>query len=77
MNELSPNQISQPFQSNFGWHIVQVTERRTQDTREELMQLKARQKLKERKADEAIQQWLHKLRDEAYIEDRMAKARQG
>ena len=76
MNELAPNQISQPFKSSFGWHIVQVNERRTQDTTEELMQLKARQKLRERKSDEAVKQWLHRLRDEAYIEDRLAKARE-
>ena len=75
MNELAPNQISQPFKSSFGWHIVQVMERRTQDTTEELMALKAKQKLKERKADEAVKQWLHRLRDEAYLEDRLAKAR--
>jgi peptidyl-prolyl cis-trans isomerase SurA len=74
MNELSPNQISQPFKTGFGGHIVQVIERRSQDTTEELMQLKARQKIKERKADEAVEQWLRKLRDEAYIEDRLAKA---
>ncbi|MFZ1539453.1 MAG: peptidylprolyl isomerase [Chromatiaceae bacterium] len=74
MNELAPNQISQPFKSTFGWHIVQVNERRSQDTTEELMQLKAKQKLRERKADEAVKQWLRKLRDEAYIEDRLAKA---
>ncbi len=74
MNELSPTQISQPFKTGFGWHIVQVIERRSQDTTEELMQLKARQKIKERKADEAVEQWLRKLRDEAYIEDRLAKA---
>ena len=74
MSELAPNQISQPFKSSFGWHIVQVNERRSQDTTEELMQLKAKQKLRERKADEAVKQWLRKLRDEAYIEDRLAKA---
>lgn len=76
MNELAPNQLSQPFKSSFGWHIVQVLERRTQDTTEELMTLKAKQKLKERKADEAVKQWLHRLRDEAYLEDRLAKARE-
>ncbi|MGB4336607.1 MAG: peptidylprolyl isomerase [Chromatiaceae bacterium] len=74
MNELAPNQISPPFKSSFGWHIVQVNERRSQDTTEELMQLKAKQKLRERKADEAVKQWLRRLRDEAYIEDRLAKA---
>jgi len=74
MRDLTPNQISQPFKSSFGWHIVQVTERRGQDTTEELMDLKAKQKLKERKADEAVKQWLRKLRDEAYLEDRLAKA---
>ena len=74
MSELAPNQISQPFKSSFGWHIVQVNERRSQDTTEELMQLKAKQKLRERKADEAVKQWLRRLRDEAYIEDRLAKA---
>ena len=71
MNALEPGQISQPFQSPFGWHIVQVVERKRQDTTEELMRLKAREAIKERKADEAVDLWLRRLRDEAYVEMRL------
>jgi peptidyl-prolyl cis-trans isomerase SurA len=71
MNALAPGEISQPFKSPFGWHIVQVVERRRQDTTEELMRLKAREAIRERKADEAIDLWLRRLRDEAYVEVRL------
>jgi peptidyl-prolyl cis-trans isomerase SurA len=71
MNALEAGQISQPFQSPFGWHIVQVVERKRQDTTEELMRLKAREAIKERKADEAVDLWLRRLRDEAYVEMRL------
>jgi peptidyl-prolyl cis-trans isomerase SurA len=71
MNALAPNEVSRPFKSPFGWHIVQVTERRRQDTTEELMRLKAREAIKERKADEAVAQWLQRLRDESYVEIRI------
>jgi peptidyl-prolyl cis-trans isomerase SurA len=71
MNALAPNGVSQPFKSSFGWHIVQVIERRRQDTTEELMRLKAREAIKERKADEAVEQWLRRLQDDAYIEVRI------
>lgn len=71
MDALSPGEISQPFQSPFGWHIVQVTERRQQDTTEELMQLRAKEALRLRKAEEARKLWLQRLRDEAYVEIRL------
>ena len=71
MDALGPNEVSQPFQSPFGWHIVQVIERRTQDTTDEIMRLKAREAIRERKADEAIELWLRQLRDEAYVEVRL------
>jgi len=71
MGALAQNEVSQPFKSSFGWHIVQVVERRRQDTTEDLLRLKAREAIRERKADEAVEQWLRRLQDEAYIEIRM------
>lgn len=71
MDALSPGEISQPFESPFGWHILQVTERRQQDTTDELIQLRAKEALRLRKAEEAKQLWLQRLRDEAYIEIRL------
>jgi peptidyl-prolyl cis-trans isomerase SurA len=71
MDRLAPNEISQPFKTSFGWHIVQVLERRRQDTTKEVMRLKAREAIRERKAQEAIDQWLRRLRDEAYVEIRL------
>lgn len=71
MNALAPNQVSKPFKSTFGWHIVQVIERRAQDTTDRAMRLKAREMIRERKADEAIDLWLRRLRDEAFVEVRL------
>jgi peptidyl-prolyl cis-trans isomerase SurA len=74
MSGLQPGQVSEPFKSSFGWHIVQVVERRNQDTTEEVMRLKAREAVRARKADEAVEQWLRQLRDEAYVEMRLPGA---
>jgi peptidyl-prolyl cis-trans isomerase SurA len=71
MDALSPNDVSQPFKSSFGWHIVQVLERRRQDTTEEAMRNKARAAIRQRKAEEATDLWLRRLRDEAYVELRV------
>ncbi|MFY9974385.1 MAG: peptidylprolyl isomerase [Chromatiaceae bacterium] len=71
MNGLAPNDVSEPFQSPFGWHIVQVLERRTQDATDDLLRLKAREAIQRRKAEEATDAWLRRLRDEAYVELRL------
>jgi peptidyl-prolyl cis-trans isomerase SurA len=68
MNALAPNEISAPVKSRFGWHIIQVIERRSQDMTKESQRLKARQEIRSRKADEAYQDWLSELRDRAYVD---------
>lgn len=71
MNALKPGEISQPVRSPFGWHIIQVVERRKQDMSKEAARLKARQEIRSRKADEAYQDWVRELRDRAYVELRL------
>ena len=68
MDALQPNQISEPIQSPFGWHLIQVLERRTQDVTQERQKLVARQAIRERKGDEAFQDWVRQIRDAAYVE---------
>jgi len=71
MNALQPGQVSAPVRSPFGWHLIQVLERRNQDMSKEAARLKARQEIRARKADEAYQDWLRELRDRAYVEYRL------
>lgn len=71
MNGLAINQISEPVRSPFGWHIMQVLERRKQDMTQESARMKARQEIRARKADDAFQDWLGELRDRAYVEYRL------
>jgi len=65
---LKDNEISEPFHTEFGWHIVQVQGRRQFDTTEESQRGRALRQLRESKVDEETELWLRRLRDEAFVE---------
>jgi peptidyl-prolyl cis-trans isomerase SurA len=71
MNSLKLDEVSDPFKTPFGWHLMQVRERRKADVSGERKRMEARQILRERKADEAYQEWLRQLRDRAFVEYRL------
>ena len=74
MSTIAINDISEPFASQFGWHILQVTERRQQDFSSEILRNKAQSMLRQRKYEEELQVWLQEIRDEAFIEIKEAPA---
>ncbi|MCG6965094.1 MAG: peptidylprolyl isomerase [Chromatiaceae bacterium] len=68
MDGLQINEVSKPFKTQFGWHIVQVLERRDYDATDETRRDQARKAVRDEKDEEAQDAYLRKLRDEAYIE---------
>ncbi len=68
MTSLPAGQISEPFKSQFGWHLMQVLERREVDMTTTIMEAKATQAIRARKIDEELRLWLRRIRDEAFIE---------
>ncbi|MFQ5994318.1 MAG: peptidylprolyl isomerase [Acidiferrobacterales bacterium] len=68
MGKLAPNEISEPIETPFGFHLIQVIARRQQDISGERERAAARQQIHARKADERYEQWLRQVRDEAYVQ---------
>jgi peptidyl-prolyl cis-trans isomerase SurA len=69
--DLKDNEISKPFKTKYGWHIVQLLGRRDHDATEDVKQQRAYAQLRESKAEEETELWLRRLRDEAFVEYRM------
>lgn len=67
-NDIELNQLSEPFKTQFGWHILEVTERRNQDFSEEIRRNQAIHTLRQRKFAEELPVWLREIRDEAFVE---------
>jgi peptidyl-prolyl cis-trans isomerase SurA len=65
---LKENELSQPFRSQYGWHLMQLLGRRTIDNSDNLARDQAYAQLRESRADEATELWLQQLRDESYVE---------
>ncbi len=70
MNKLALNEVSAPVKSPFGYHLIQVLERKSEDQTNDRQRMAARNALRERKSDEAYQDWLRELRDRTYVEFR-------
>jgi peptidyl-prolyl cis-trans isomerase SurA len=74
LDKLQPGDVSRPFKTRFGWHIVQLVERRQSQDSEETQRDKIREALFKRRVDEEWDMRLRRLRDEAYVEIRLPKA---
>jgi peptidyl-prolyl cis-trans isomerase SurA len=71
MNALKNNEVSGAIKSPFGWHIIQVLDRRIETTSVERQRFAARQAIRESKLDEAYQDWVRQIRDRAYVDVRL------
>jgi peptidyl-prolyl cis-trans isomerase SurA len=71
LESLEMGTLSEPFRTRFGWHIVEVTDRRTYDTTEEMKQAGCVEQIRASKAQEEREMWLRRLRDQAFVDIRL------
>lgn len=70
-DQLEINEISEPFRSNFGWHVIQLLDRRVHDTTDEVMHQEAMMAIRNSKLNEETELWARRLRDQAFVEYRL------
>lgn len=73
MNALKIGEVSQPVQTQFGWHLIVVEERRNEDIAEQFQRNQVRQKLFQQRSEAAFENWLLQVRNQSYIDNRLEK----
>ena len=68
MNDIAPGQLSQPFKSKFGWHVLEVEGRKETDMGEQVQRNQIKQMLQARQFEEELPIWLRKIRSESYVD---------
>jgi len=71
LNSLELDQLSEPFETRFGWHIAEVTDTRSYDTTEEIKEQRCADQIRASKVEEERELWLRRLRDQAFVETRL------